>query len=225
MSPDAAHPATLAPPSREASDAAEAFGASQATHATLALQAPEALQSLLDREAIRECIFRYCRGIDRCDEAALRASYWPDATDNHGAYKGSASGFIDVALPKLREAGRMVHLVGNLSIELNGAQAAVETYFLAWQRDRSGAGGTEVETFLAGRYVDRFERRGVDGAPSEWRVAARVVVYDWVQPLGAAPSASEAQRFGARLPLGARAPDDPWYALVRAVQQGLHGDN
>lgn len=181
-----------------------------------------AVQALLDREAIRECIFRYCRGIDRCDEAALRASYWPDATDCHGAYRGSASGFIDVALPKLREAGRMVHFVGNLSIELGGAQAAVETYFLAWQRDRSGAGGGEQETFLAGRYVDRFEKRASDGVQGEWRVAARTVVYDWVQSLGAAPSASEADRFGARTPIGARAPDDAWYALVAEVRRARH---
>jgi hypothetical protein len=166
------------------------------------------LQSLLDREAIRESVFRYCRGIDRADEGALRASYWPDATDCHGAYRGSATGFIEAALPQLRAAERMIHHVGNLSIELRGRQAAVETYFLAWQRDR-GAGGAQHETFLAGRYVDRFEKRG-----DEWRVAARVVVYDWVQPMGAAPTASEIERFGARTPIGARRPDDPWYALL-----------
>lgn len=166
------------------------------------------LQTLLDREAIRECVFLYCRGIDRADEAALRASYWPDATDCHGAYKGSAGGFIDLALPKLQGSSRMIHHVGNLSITLRGARAAVETYFLAWQRDAT-ADGTEQETFLAGRYVDRFEKRG-----SEWRVAARVVVYDWVQPLGAAPSATEAERFGLRTPIGAKKPDDPWYALL-----------
>lgn len=169
------------------------------------------LTTLLDREAIREAVFRYCRGIDRLDEAALRASYWPDATDSHGAYKGSASGFIDIALPKLRESGRMIHHVGNLSIELRGTQAAVETYFLAWQRDR-GADGGETETFLAGRYVDRFEKRG-----NEWRVVARVVVYDWVQPLGAAPVASEAERFGLRTPIGAHKPDDSWYTLLAAL--------
>jgi hypothetical protein len=166
------------------------------------------LQALLDRDAIRECIYRYCRGIDRVDEAALRASYWPDATDSHGAYKGSASGFIDIALVKLRESERMVHFVGNLSIELRGTQAAVETYFLAWQRDPA-AGGGQQETFLAGRYVDHFEKRG-----AEWRVAARVVVYDWVQPMGTAPSASEAERFGLRTPIGARQPDDAWYRLL-----------
>lgn len=170
-----------------------------------------ALQTLLDREAIRECVFLYCRGIDRADEEALRASYWPDATDHHGAYNGPASGFIDIALVKLREGPRMIHHVGNLSITLRGQQAAVETYFLAWQRDHAAGGGDE-ETFLAGRYVDRFEKRG-----SDWRVAARVVVYDWVQPLGAAPAAPEPERFGARTPIGARKPDDPWYALLAAI--------
>lgn len=86
-----------------------------------------ALQTLLDREAIRECIFSYCRGIDRADEALLRGSYWPDATDRHGPYQGSANEFIAAALPKLRESPRMIHHVGNLSIALRGTRAAVET--------------------------------------------------------------------------------------------------
>jgi hypothetical protein len=174
---------------------------------------PEALQTLLDREAIRECIFRYCRGVDRADEAALRSSYWPDATDRHGPWQGSASAFIDAALPKARASSRMIHHVGNLSIELRGAQAAVETYFLAWQRDR-GADGSENETFLAGRYVDRFEKRG-----DEWRVAARVVVYDWMQDLGSAPSAPDAERFGPRQPIGAKHPGDAWYALLAEIDR------
>ncbi len=168
----------------------------------------EALQSLLDREAIRECIFRYCRGIDRLDEVALRSAYWPDGTDCHGPYKGSASGFVDWALEKLQTSDRLIHNVGNISIELRGTQAAVETYFLAWQRDRRDD-GTLHETFLAGRYVDRFEKRA-----DEWRVADRMVAYDWVQPLGPAPAGSETERFGPRLPVGARKPHDPWYALL-----------
>lgn len=169
---------------------------------------PDALQSLLDREAIRECQFRYCRGIDRLDEEALRSAYWPDGTDCHGAYNGSASGFVDWALPRLQTSERMVHNLGNMSIELRGTQAAVETYFLAWQRDRR-PDGTLHETFLAGRYVDRFEKRG-----DEWRIADRVVVYDWMTPMGPAPAGTEAERFGPRAPQGGRKPDDPWYALL-----------
>ena len=41
-------------------------------------------------------------GIDRADEGVLRSSYWPDARDCHGAYRGTAAGFIDQALARLR---------------------------------------------------------------------------------------------------------------------------
>ncbi|MFM1856407.1 MAG: hypothetical protein RLZ83_1716 [Pseudomonadota bacterium] len=173
----------------------------------------EALQALLDREAIRDCLFRYCRGIDRLDEEALRSAYWPDATDCHGAWQGSASGFIEQALERLRQAGRMIHQVSNILIELHGDVAAVESYFLAFQAGRD-EGGQPLETLLCGRYVDRFERRG--GA---WRVAARTVVYDWMRHT-ALPGELTAAFFGPRQPTGARRPDDPIYALLDSVRQG-----
>jgi ketosteroid isomerase-like protein len=169
------------------------------------------IDQLLDREAIRECMNRYCRGIDRQDEAALRSAYWPDATDRHGPYQGSASGFIDWALEKLANQGeRSVHNIANMSIALRGTQAAVETYFMALQRDRDAA-GTAREVFLAGRYVDRFEKRG-----DEWRIAARTVVYDWMRPLGT-PEGTEAERFGPRLPTGGLFGNDPVYALLDSL--------
>ena len=168
-----------------------------------------AVQQLLDREAIRECMFRYCRGIDRCDEQALRSAYWPDATDQHGPYQGSASGFIDWALQKLQACERAVHIISNLSITFHEpSAAAVESYFQALQREPD-AQGVQREMFLAGRYIDRFEKR--DG---EWRIAKRMVVYDWMRHLGT-PEGTEAQRFGARVPQGARFPHDPVYALLR----------
>lgn len=172
------------------------------------------LAQLRAREAIRECLFGYCRGIDRCDEAALRRAYWPDATDQHGPYQGSASGFIDWALPLLRQDARLVHMLGNISIRLQGEQAAVESYFQAFQVDRDDAGQAR-ETLLCGRYVDRFERRG-QGAASEWRVAARTVVYDWLHQ-APGPTASEADRFGVRQPIGAARPGDAWYGLLGSM--------
>lgn len=166
------------------------------------------IQELLDREAIRECIYRYCRGIDRCDEEALRSAYWEDATDQHGAYSGSAAGFIDQALIKLKRSERSVHIVSNLSISLRSNWAAVESYFQALQRDADST-GVQHEVFLAGRYVDRFEKRN-----GEWRIARRVVVYDWIRPLGT-PAGTEAERFGPRVPNGVRCPNDPYYTLLR----------
>ena len=166
------------------------------------------LQELLDREAIRDCIYRYCRGIDRADEASLRSSYWPDAHDSHGAYVGPAEGFIQMALGVFRTNPRNIHQVTNILIEFQGAgQAAVESYFTALQRgpDREGV---VRQVLLCGRFCDRFEKRG-----DEWRVAERTVVYDWVEEQ-APPAMAEADRFGARQPIGGQKPDDPIYALL-----------
>lgn len=171
------------------------------------------LQALQDREAIRDCLYRYCRGIDRRDEAALRSAYWPDATDRHGAYQGSAAGFIDDALAKLRHAGRMIHQVSNILIELKGDVAAVESYFLAFQAGRD-PGGQPLETLLCGRYVDRFERRG-----AEWRVAARTVVYDWIRQTPLVDDQAP-ETFGLRQPTGGHKPDDPVYDLLAGLGCG-----
>lgn len=172
------------------------------------------VMELMDREAIRECMNRYCRGIDRQDEDALRSAYWPDATDRHGPYQGSATGFIDWALKKLaKDSLRSIHNIANMSITLAGQQAGVETYFLALQRDRDSQ-GVPREIFIAGRYVDRFEKRG-----QEWRIAARTVVYDWLRDLGAV-EISEAEHFGpVRQPLGSLCGSDPVYALLASLER------
>jgi hypothetical protein len=170
------------------------------------------LQDLLDREAIRECLYRYCRGIDRADEATLRSVYWEDASDCHGAWNGSADGFIGQALTKLREGGRRVHQVSNVAIELHGDVAAAESSFLALQ---ATALAPQLETFLCGRYVDRFERR-----EGEWRIAARTVVYDWIEERERAELAwADAALFGVRQPNGRSAPEDTVYKLLRDVRE------
>lgn len=161
------------------------------------------LRELGDREAIRDCMFRYCRGIDRGDMAALHSAYWPDAQDRHGAYHGPVEGFFQAAAAIFATDARNVHQVSNILIQfLSPGRAAVETYFNALQR----ADGRQWH--LAGRYCDLFEQRG-----GEWRVAERTVVYDWVEEQRP-PEAGEAERFGRRLPIGGRAPADPIYELL-----------
>ena len=168
------------------------------------------LTELMDREAIRDCLYRYCRGIDRADEAALRSAYWPDAFDRHGAYSGPASGFIDYAVGVFRTKPRNVHQVFNILIEFRGtADARVETYFNALQRG-PGPDGKIRQFLLAGRYCDAFQKRG-----EEWRVLHRTVVYDWVEEQ-TPPEGTDEQRFGPRKPAGAQWPDDEVYALLKA---------
>lgn len=167
------------------------------------------LTELLDREAIRDCLYRYCRGIDRGDEAALRSSYWPDATDRHGAYSGPVEGFIQMALGVFKTNPRNVHQVSNILIEFRGAtDARVETYFNALQCG-PGKDGVVRQFLLVGRYCDSFQKRG-----GEWRVAQRTVVYDWVEEQ-TPPEGSEAERFGLRQPVGTAFPDDPVYTLLK----------
>ena len=175
------------------------------------------MQALYDKESIRDCLYRYCRGIDRADEDALRSAYWPDARDCHGAYQGSANGFIEQALARLRTGGRGVHQITNVLIELHGTIAAVESSFLALQVNRATP---RQETFLCGRYLDRFEKRG-----SEWRIADRTVVYDWIdERVCSGLPQEDPARFGKRKPTGARMQQDPLYPFLAAVRSaGGHG--
>jgi hypothetical protein len=127
------------------------------------------IDDLLDTEAIRQALAAYARGMDRQDSDLLLSAYWPDAWDAHGSHEGSPQAFAEFCQrhwPVLR----MQHLMGQSYIELAGAFANVETYFVAHQRLVDGSG----EYVLGGRYNDRFEKR--DGV---WKVLHRVVVFDW----------------------------------------------
>lgn len=160
------------------------------------------------KEAIRDCLYRYCRGIDRLDEAALRSAYWPDGTDHHGPYKGTASGFIDWALKVLPHFERSIHQIHNILIEFKDDGAEVESYFSAFQRQPNAEG--EMQQFdIKGRYLDWFTQR--DG---EWRILNRLVVFDWVELLPL-PTVSEAERFGTKLPIGSNFPEDSLYNFFK----------
>ncbi|MEQ5869068.1 nuclear transport factor 2 family protein [Sagittula sp. NFXS13] len=164
-------------------------------------------EDLAHREAIRDCLFRYARGIDRADEDALKSAYWPGAWDQHGATSGPVEDFYDRVRGAWARGARNIHHITNILIEFRGSgSAAVESYFHALQRG-VGPDGINRQAMLSGRYCDLFERRS-----GEWRIAHRVVVYDWVEPQ-AVPETSEIDRFGPRQPIGGVFPDDPVYKI------------
>ncbi|MEP1144498.1 MAG: nuclear transport factor 2 family protein [Henriciella sp.] len=164
------------------------------------------LKRLIDKDAIRDCLYRYCRGIDRADEALLRSTYWPDGTDHHGPYQGDAMGFVDWAMKTLPYIERGIHQIHNVLIEFKPGGAAVESYFSAFQR-QLGAERQMQQWDMKGRYLDWFVER--DG---EWRVLNRIVVFDWVEEMPL-PKGTEAERFGPRTPIGALYPDDLVYSI------------
>jgi ketosteroid isomerase-like protein len=132
-----------------------------------------ALDRMLARDAIRDILARYARGIDRADGALLKSCYFDDAIEEHGSsFTGRAHDYVDAAIPKVRNMGVMQHLLGNCHIDLDGDRAYVETYvwtFLRVERD-----GRSWDTYTGGRLHDRFERRN-----GEWKIAHRRTVFDW----------------------------------------------
>jgi hypothetical protein len=127
---------------------------------------------LADREAIRDCLYRYCRGIDRCDVDILRSAYWPDATDDHGLFKGNVDNFIEWSWSGLQRTDITHHLLGNILIAIERDVAHVESYVRAYHRMYDSDGG-RYDLEISGRYVDRMERRN-----DEWRIGHRVVIRD-----------------------------------------------
>lgn len=136
----------------------------------------------------------------------LRSAYWPDGTDNHGAYQGSAEGFVDWAVKVLPLIERGIHQIHNILIEFREGGAEVESYWSAIQR-QPDTDGKIRQWDMRGRYLDWFVERG-----GEWRVLNRLVVFDYVDELPVRETTEE-QRFGTRTPIGSRWPEDPVYTF------------
>jgi 3-phenylpropionate/cinnamic acid dioxygenase small subunit len=137
------------------------------------------IRVLLDHQEISDCLLRYARGVDRVDEDLIRSAFFPDAVDFHAASSaGSVDDFLAAWLPRQPGRHRAQHYTTNQSIDLDGDEAHVETYWLCVLKQLDADEGDLV----GGRYLDRFERR--DG---EWRIAKRVVVHEWHSHLDFAP--------------------------------------
>jgi hypothetical protein len=131
----------------------------------------EIREELVDREAIRDCMLRYSRAIDRAELDMLRTVYWPDAIDDHSGFKGNVEEFIVWSSQGLKNFDNCMHKLGNIYIQIDGASAAVESYYWSVLVMKTGS---VRELLVCGRYLDRFERRN-----DEWRIAKRMVVHDW----------------------------------------------
>ena len=133
------------------------------------------IQELADKEAIRELVLLYSRGVDRQDPALLRDLYTDDATDTHGnTFDGGKEAYVDFleqSFPYMHYSG---HHVCNHLISVDGDVAEGEVYALAWHVFPDAEGG-QTEDLMLVRYIDRY-RRCDDG---RWRFAKRVVTYDF----------------------------------------------
>jgi hypothetical protein len=63
------------------------------------------LDDLLDKQAITEVLYRYCRGCDRAEEQAIRACFHPDSMHRHGGFEGTSVDFTAMAMKIIRNSG------------------------------------------------------------------------------------------------------------------------
>jgi len=148
-------------------------------------------ERIADRMQIQDCMYRWCRAVDRLDYEGMRASFHPDAVDRHGAFDGDINGLVEWIRARHAAIPFSMHAVSNMLIEFAGPdRALVETYVRTTQRypaearaaldqlagGRAGSGDGAMDLLTCSRYVDRFERR--DG---EWKIALRTLVADWKQ--------------------------------------------
>lgn len=123
------------------------------------------VQESADRQAIFDCIRRSARGNDRFDTELVASSFHLDALHDNGRTQVEAHGYgehANAAHGMLFDAN--LHNVTMHFCEIDGDVAHTESYSLGLFLDKGG----ETGRVLAGRYIDRLEKR--DG---EWRIALR----------------------------------------------------
>jgi hypothetical protein len=169
------------------------------------------MQDLLDRQAIFECIKRNSRGNDRFDIELVTSSYHDDGLHELGEKRISGrdygehanhahSALFDVTM----------HNVAMHTCEIEGDVAHAESYNTGLFLDK----GSQTGRILAGRYIDRLEKR--DG---EWRIVLRRATVE-VALEGKATLPNGAMLPGSRYLKGDRDRSDPAFERPLSTDSG-----
>jgi len=153
-----------------------------------------------DREAIRDILAAYTHAIDRRRWKIMERLFHHDAQFSFGTVKGDWRGFVEQARAIIDNCVATHHHLGQtlFTFSEDGLIADTETCMSAMHivppgypmPDTFPDRGENYSAVIAGRYVDRFEKR--DG---EWRIARRTGLYDWreFREIGEADLASAPQ--------------------------------
>lgn len=136
---------------------------------------------LAARRDIHAALNHYMRGQDRLLPDTQRLAFHPDAWVDCGLFAGPAADFIDFAQGFLAACDASQHLIGQVSLHIEGSRATGEVYFLAQHRITEN--GEKKDLFVAGRYQDEYEDRG-----EGWKIARRKEIVDWARTDPAADS-------------------------------------
>ena len=167
-----------------------------------------AIETLLNKQAITEVLYRYCRAMDRIDQAMTLSIWHPDGTCNYSGTAGVPDMLFRDYLAgstKARQGfANHSHQIANILIGVEGRRAVSEAYFTA-ALQTVPADGTVTEHLWRGRYLDRWSKRA-----GTWAIDHRQVVFDSYTPYD-----FPADRLkGMPLNLSRRGQDDPSYAYL-----------
>ncbi|HQR02916.1 MAG: nuclear transport factor 2 family protein [Proteobacteria bacterium] len=130
------------------------------------------LIELLEKSAIRDVLYRYCRGLDRMDKPMSYAVFAAESTTNyHGIYQGTGHGFIDWVWESHKLMATHSHQITNMLIDLQGNTATSEAYVTVILQQHRTEGAVEIQ--CRGRYLDRWTKR--DG---RWEIVEREHIID-----------------------------------------------
>jgi hypothetical protein len=167
------------------------------------------IDRLADRAEIRDIIALYCHCIDRRDWDRIGDCFHLDARYRFGSIDGGWRDFVGAARAVIDPLRISHHQLGQTLFCFDGETAIAETYMTAYHRVAADAPadapfpgtGADRDIVIAGRYIDRFERR--DGG---WRIAERIGLSDWRQDAAATDAGLFQQPQAWRGDIG---PDDP----------------
>ena len=170
---------------------------------------PTTLQALIDKDAIRDLVFSYSRGVDRQDFNFLRTLYTADAIeDDHGGnFSGTGEAYVDWLEEVMGRVRASQHQVYNHTIMLEGAYRAQGEVYLAGRTRLALEEGGEEDLTHGLRYLDHYAKVG-----NKWLFAERTIIVDWLE---AAPTQWAPERDDTRnAQFGTTGADDPSYRIL-----------
>jgi hypothetical protein len=142
----------------------------------MATDVNRSVDELVDKQAITDVIYTYCRALDRMDWDLALTVWHADGTADYGTnmFQGTGPGFVEWVWAQHAAMMAHSHQITNVLIEVDGDRAASEAYVTAALRLESDASEAATEIVSRGRYVDSWSRR--DG---RWAIDHRRFVEDF----------------------------------------------
>jgi SnoaL-like domain len=123
------------------------------------------VQYLKDRQGILDVIHQQSRGVDRHDTELVADAFHENSWDEHGAQLTPGKQYGHWANDTHSKGSQInMHHITTHTCEIDGEVAHAESYVIGLMLNHDGV----TARLLAGRYVDRLEKR--DG---QWKLAVR----------------------------------------------------